>query len=116
MSHIKAVEPSIRKIPLKNVLLFIINLYRKYLSPMKSVRCPYIPSCSAYAYEAITVHGAVKGSLLSAYRILRCNPFSNGGYDPVPLKRDIFHVKNKEYVPKVSAGHYIINRHGTEKC
>lgn len=69
---------------LKKILIFCIHLYKRYLSPMKTVRCPYIPTCSDYAVEVITKHGAVKGSLLAAWRILRCNPFSSGGYDPVP--------------------------------
>ena len=51
---------------------------------MKNTKCPYVPSCSAYGYEAISKYGAVKGGLLTVWRILRCNPFSKGGYDPVP--------------------------------
>ena len=47
-------------------------------------KCPYFPSCSDYGLEAVQTHGAMKGSLLAFYRILRCNPFSHGGYDPVP--------------------------------
>ena len=62
----------------------MIKLYRKYLSPMKRVKCPYWPTCSQYGLEAITKHGAVKGGLLTIWRIARCNPFSKGGYDPVP--------------------------------
>ena len=61
-----------------------IHLYQKYLSPLKGVRCPYIPSCSKYAVEAIEKYGAVRGGLLASWRILRCNPFSKGGFDPVP--------------------------------
>ena len=51
---------------------------------MKGTKCPYFPSCSEYGMEAIEKHGAIKGSFLAIYRILRCNPFSKGGYDPVP--------------------------------
>ena len=51
---------------------------------MKGTKCPYIPTCSEYGLEAIEKHGVFKGSLLAIYRILRCNPFSKGGYDPVP--------------------------------
>ena len=61
----------------------MIKLYRKYLSPLKSTKCPYYPTCSQYGLEAIEKYGALKGSLL-AVCILRCNPFSHGGYDPVP--------------------------------
>lgn len=69
---------------MKKILIGLIKFYRKYLSPLKSTRCPYIPTCSQYGLEAIEKHGAIKGSLLTAWRILRCNPFSKGGYDPVP--------------------------------
>jgi len=69
---------------MKKILIIIIKFYRKYISPMKSTKCPYIPTCSEYGLEAIRVHGAFKGSLLAIWRILRCNPFSKGGYDPVP--------------------------------
>ena len=53
---------------------------------MKATKCPYIPSCSDYGLEAVKKYGAIKGGCLAAWRILRCNPFSKGGYDPVPLK------------------------------
>lgn len=69
---------------MKNLFLFLIRLYQKYISPLKRTKCPYIPSCSQYGYEAISKYGAFKGSLLAVWRILRCNPFSKGGYDPVP--------------------------------
>jgi len=69
---------------MKKILIYLIKLYRKYLSPMKRVKCPYCPTCSQYGLEAITKHGAVKGGLLTVWRIARCNPFSKGGYDPVP--------------------------------
>ena len=69
---------------MKHVLIFGIKLYRKYLSPLKRTKCPYIPTCSEYGLEAIEKYGAIKGGLLAAWRIMRCNPFSSGGYDPVP--------------------------------
>lgn len=69
---------------MKKLLIGLIKLYRKYLSPLKSTHCPYIPTCSQYGVEAIEKHGAVKGTILTCWRILRCNPFSKGGYDPVP--------------------------------
>lgn len=56
---------------------------------MKAVKCPYYPSCSQYGLEAVERYGALKGGALTAYRILRCNPFSKGGYDPVPVKSKI---------------------------
>ena len=72
------------EIDMKKLFLFIIKFYRKYISPMKSTKCPYIPSCSEYGMEAIEKYGAHKGGALALWRIIRCNPFSKGGYDPVP--------------------------------
>ncbi|MBQ4119777.1 MAG: membrane protein insertion efficiency factor YidD [Clostridia bacterium] len=73
---------------MKKLLIKFVEFYRRVLSPLKiTPACRFIPSCSEYAIEAITVHGAFKGSLLSIWRILRCNPFCKGGYDPVPEKK-----------------------------
>ena len=69
---------------MKNILIAMIRFYQKFLSPLKHTRCPYTPTCSQYGLEAIQKYGAVKGSLLACWKILRCNPFSKGGYDPVP--------------------------------
>ena len=69
---------------MKNILIAMIRFYQKFLSPLKHTRCPYTSTCSQYGLEAIQKYGAVKGSLLACWRILRCNPFSKGGYDPVP--------------------------------
>ena len=69
---------------MKKIVLKGIRLYQKYLSPMKTTRCPYCPTCSAYGYEAVEKYGAIKGGALATWRIIRCNPFSKGGYDPVP--------------------------------
>lgn len=69
---------------MKKICIFLIKWYQKYLSPLKSVRCPYCPTCSAYGLEAIEKYGVIKGGALAGWRILRCNPFSKGGYDPVP--------------------------------
>ena len=69
---------------IKNLFIKIIKFYQKYISGLKSTKCPYFPTCSQYGLEAIEKYGALKGSLLAAWRIIRCNPFSKGGYDPVP--------------------------------
>lgn len=69
---------------MKNILIGLIRCYQKYVSPVKSTRCPYFPTCSQYGVEALEKYGVFKGILLTAWRILRCNPFSKGGYDPVP--------------------------------
>ncbi len=71
---------------IKRFMLKCIRLYQKYLSPMKSTKCPYYPTCSAYAVKAIENRGVVVGTALAAWRLVRCNPFSHGGYDPVPEK------------------------------
>ena len=69
---------------MKKIMIFFIKQYQKYISPMKSTKCPYIPSCSQYGLEAIKKYGALKGGFMALWRIIRCNPFSKGGYDPVP--------------------------------
>ena len=70
---------------MKKILLGIIRFYQKYLSGAKGYSsCKYYPTCSRYAIEAIEKYGAFQGGRLAAWRILRCNPFSKGGYDPVP--------------------------------
>ena len=69
---------------MQKLLIALIRFYRKHISPHTPPTCRYIPTCSQYALEAITEYGAWKGTLLAAWRILRCNPFSRGGYDPVP--------------------------------
>lgn len=67
------------------ILIGFINFYRKFISPMKKYpSCRFIPTCSQYAIEALQKYGPVKGSFLAVKRILRCNHFSKGGYDPVP--------------------------------
>ena len=73
---------------MKKVLLALIKFYRSGISPHTSPHCKYIPTCSQYGLEeAIERFGALKGSALTLWRILRCNPFSKGGYDPVPEKK-----------------------------
>ncbi len=69
---------------MKDLVIRMIKFYRKYLSPLKRTKCPYIPTCSEYGLEAVEKYGVIKGGALAAWRILRCNPFSKGGYDPVP--------------------------------
>ena len=69
---------------MKRLLLTLIEGYQRWISPLHPPCCRYIPSCSAYAKQAISRFGALKGGLLALWRIMRCNPFSRGGYDPVP--------------------------------
>lgn len=76
---------------MKNILrdsaLGTIRVYQKYISPLFGAKCRFIPTCSAYTYEAISVHGFLKGTFLGIKRILKCNPFHKPMYDPVPPKR-----------------------------
>lgn len=69
---------------IKKIIICIVKLYRKYISPLKKPCCRFTPTCSQYAIEAIEKYGVLKGLYLSIKRILRCNPFCKGGYDPVP--------------------------------
>ena len=69
---------------MKRILISLIRGYRACISPMYAPCCRYTPTCSTYALLAVEKHGAIKGGILSIWRILRCNPFSRGGYDPVP--------------------------------
>ena len=77
------------KNPVKSFMIFLIRTYQVTMSPRFSGgACRFTPTCSQYALEAVQVHGAFKGALLAAWRIIRCNPFCKGGYDPVPPKKN----------------------------
>ncbi len=69
---------------MKTLLLIIIKFYQYVISPLTGPNCRFYPTCSNYAVEAIEKYGCLKGSILSAKRILRCHPFHAGGFDPVP--------------------------------
>ena len=68
----------------KKIIIKSIRGYQKYISPLSGPHCRYVPTCSAYAIEAVEKYGSIKGGFLAAKRILRCHPFAAGGYDPVP--------------------------------
>lgn len=68
---------------MKKILLSIIRFYKKKISPHLGERCKFYPTCSDYALQAIEKYGAFRGSMKAIWRILRCNPMSRGGYDPV---------------------------------
>jgi putative membrane protein insertion efficiency factor len=68
----------------KKIMLSLIRFYQLAISPYHKPCCRFTPTCSRYAYEAIIKYGALKGGYLALKRILRCNPFCKGGYDPVP--------------------------------
>ncbi len=72
---------------IKKIFILPILFYKKCISPLLPQACRYYPSCSTYAIEAIEVHGVIKGLYLGTKRILRCNPYFEGGFDPVPPKK-----------------------------
>ena len=73
---------------LSRPFVFLIRLYQKYLSPLKGApSCRFTPTCSEYAVQAFTEWGVIVGFVLSLWRLIRCNPYSKGGYDPVPQRR-----------------------------
>jgi putative membrane protein insertion efficiency factor len=72
---------------LRELVLVPVRVYRRLLSPALPKRCKYHPSCSAYAVEAVREYGVIRGSVLAGWRLLRCNPWSHGGYDPVEQQR-----------------------------
>jgi putative membrane protein insertion efficiency factor len=75
-------------VQMKFLLIGFLRAYRFVISPMYGQVCRYYPSCSAYALEAVTVHGSIKGSWLALRRVLRCHPWTPGGYDPVPPRSE----------------------------
>jgi putative membrane protein insertion efficiency factor len=75
-----------------------IVLYQRLISPAIPRRCKYEPTCSRYAVEAIREYGILKGLVLAGWRLLRCNPFSDGGYDPVQAQR-VFRIGNPTRSP-----------------
>ena len=85
---------------MKRPLLWLIAAYRRWISPARPRRCRYEPTCSAYAAESIARFGALRGLILAGWRMLRCNPFSHGGFDPVPERftlRGLGHVHPADY-------------------
>ncbi|WP_022820086.1 membrane protein insertion efficiency factor YidD [Fusobacterium russii] len=71
---------------MKKIILFLIKIYQKFISPLFPGKCRFYPTCSNYTYQVIQEYGCIKGLYLGIKRILRCHPFNDGGYDPVPKK------------------------------
>ncbi|MET0197783.1 MAG: membrane protein insertion efficiency factor YidD [Rhodococcus fascians] len=75
--------PLVRSLPVRT-LVFLIELYRNYVSPLRLPTCRFTPTCSEYAVDALKTHGAIKGLILACARLLKCAPWHSGGWDPVP--------------------------------
>lgn len=69
---------------MKRFVLWLLRGYKRFISPLFPPACRFYPTCSVYAYQAIEQYGLVKGGFLAIKRILKCHPFNDGGYDPVP--------------------------------
>ena len=73
---------------MKKILILLIRFYQKFISPMFPAKCRFYPTCSQYTLEAVKEHGAIKGTYLGIKRILKCHPFHEGGYDPIPKREN----------------------------
>ncbi|MBQ4585441.1 MAG: membrane protein insertion efficiency factor YidD [Clostridia bacterium] len=78
---------------MKKIFTFPLRVYKKFISPLLPPACRFTPTCSEYAIEAIEKFGVIRGGVLASWRLLRCNPWSKGGYDPVPER---FTLKRQE--------------------
>ncbi len=78
---------------MKTICLFIIQFYRVVISPLLPVSCRFYPSCSAYSYEAVQRFGTARGITLAVKRVIRCHPYNDGGYDPVPPVREQIEIE-----------------------
>ena len=96
---------------MKHVMIWLIRLYKKYISPLKPPCCRFTPTCSAYAIEAFQKRGFFAGFILMTWRLLRCNPFCRGGYDPVPDKGFKSFSKCRETEGENDASHSCCDKH-----
>lgn len=96
---------------MKKIFIFFIRAYRRLISPLKKPCCRFRPTCSQFAIEAIEKHGAFLGLIMAIARILRCNPYNPGGYDPVPERFSL-----KSSVGKVKETSVCENCEKREKC
>ncbi|OFW61246.1 MAG: membrane protein insertion efficiency factor YidD [Actinobacteria bacterium RBG_16_64_13] len=91
--------------PIRVVLVWTVRAYQTFISPALPQSCKYYPSCSQYAVDALSRYGVFRGSVLAAWRLLRCNPLSYGGYDPVERQRLFGLSGNGEAACACKAGH-----------
>jgi len=80
----------------QRISLALLAAYQRWVSPAFAPSCRFLPTCSDYTAEAITRYGTLHGILLGAWRLLRCHPFSQGGYDPVPTHHECVHVQHAD--------------------
>jgi putative membrane protein insertion efficiency factor len=73
----------------RGAVVGILRFYQRFVSPLLPAACRYQPTCSEYAMQAVRRHGVLRGSRMALWRLLRCQPFSKGGYDPVPPEREL---------------------------
>lgn len=86
---------------IRELVLLPLRLYQRAISPLLPARCRYHPTCSAYAVQAVETYGILRGGILASWRLLRCNPWSHGGYDPV-LAQTLFDVRPTPGKPPAS--------------
>ncbi|WP_084099911.1 membrane protein insertion efficiency factor YidD [Demequina sp. NBRC 110051] len=98
----RAVARSVMRVPAL-ALAGLIRLYQLVISPLTGPTCKYYPSCSHYGLTAVRRHGAVRGGALAVWRVLRCNPWSNGGVDDVPAKGEPLFRRTTMTRPEASA-------------
>ena len=77
------------------LVLAILRSYKAVLSPLFPPACRYVPTCSVYAAEAVEQHGAIRGSAMALWRLLRCHPFVRGGFDPVPFNSHVWKLTSR---------------------
>ena len=87
---------------LTGMVLAPLRLYQRFVSPALPRRCKYEPTCSAYAVEAVRELGPARGLIVAGWRLLRCNPFSHGGYDPVEARTLFSHTRSRPYEEPVA--------------
>lgn len=92
---------------MKKIFILFIKFYQKFISPLFPAKCRYYPTCSQYTLEAIQEYGAIKGTYLGIKRILRCHPFHEGGYDPVPKEKIKIRRKKKNELYKTIFNFFI---------
>ncbi|AEA28778.1 hypothetical protein GCM10023403_53910 [Pseudonocardia benzenivorans] len=100
-----ATVPDARPSPIARALIAVLRFYQKWISPAFPPVCRFHPTCSAYAVEALQVHGVMRGSFLTVRRLLRCGPWHPGGLDPVPPRRPPRHDDDRRPAEDADARH-----------